>query len=89
MLLIFIGMELDDIRYLAVTKSFQALPGFSIPEFHLTIITTRKEQAPIVGETKIFYSFCMAIERAQTVSVCVDIPKLERVIYINKTIELY
>lgn len=47
-LLVLIRMEADDVWYLSVTESFQALPSLGVPELHRPVVTARQELATIV-----------------------------------------
>ena len=61
-LLIFVGMEPNDVRDLSVAKPFEALTCLRVPQLHLTIITTGEEPATIVREANVLDGFDMAHE---------------------------
>ena len=47
-LLVVVGMEPNYVRNLSVAKAAEALTGLCIPEFHLSVISTRQELAAVV-----------------------------------------
>ena len=77
-LLVVVGMEPDHVRNLSVAKAVEALTGLSIPEFHLSVISTRQELAAIVRERKVFDGFYVSMECPHTVPMSVYIPQLKR-----------
>jgi hypothetical protein len=76
MLLIIIWMKSDNVGNFSVAKPFQALTGFRIPEFHLTIISARQESTPVIGEREILDRLHMTVERAKAVLMSINVPKL-------------
>lgn len=67
-------MELNDVWDFPVAKALNALASFGIPEFHLSVITTREETATIVRKTNILHGFRMAHESPKAISGGIDIP---------------
>ena len=75
-LLVIIGMKLDNIWCLTITKLLQTLASLSVPQFHLVVVPTWQESPPIIGEGNILDSLDMAMECAQTISMVIHIPEL-------------
>ena len=73
-LLVVVGMEPNHVRNLSVAKAVEALTGLCIPEFHLSVISTRQELATVVRERKVFDGLYVSMECPQTVPVSVYIP---------------
>ncbi len=47
-LLVFIGMELDDVGYFAVAETLYALSSLRIPQLHLAIIAAGQKASTVV-----------------------------------------
>lgn len=47
-LLVVVGMEPNNVRDLSIAKPVEALTGLSIPQFHLSVISTGQEIPAIV-----------------------------------------
>ena len=86
-LLVVIRMEPNHIRNLSVAKAVEALAGLGIPQFHLSVISTRQEIAAIVREREVFDGFYVSMKRPQTVPVSVYVPQLKRLVQSSKKIQ--
>lgn len=84
-LFVVIGMEPDHVRNLSVAEAVEALAGLSIPEFHLSVITTGQELATVVRERKVFDGLYVSVEGPQAIPVSVDVPQLGRLVRSSRT----
>ena len=74
MLLVLVGMEPNDVWYLAVAEPLQTLTGLRVPQLHLTVVAARQELSSIVRERYILDGLHVTVECPQAVSVSVYIP---------------
>ena len=84
-LLVVVRVEPNHVRYFSVAEAIEALAGFSIPEFHLSVITTGQEIATVVREREIFDGLYVSMESPQAVPVSVNVPQLEALVQSSRT----
>lgn len=76
MLFIFIRMEPDDVRDLAIAKALDALSGLRVPELHLPIVSAGQEFATVVRESNVLDGLHVTMKGTETIAVGVDVPQL-------------
>ena len=76
-LLVVVRVEPNHIRDFSVAEAVEALASFSVPEFHLSVITAGQEFPTVVRECEIFDGLYVSMESPQAVPMSVNVPQLE------------
>ena len=84
-LLIVVRVEPNHVRNFSVAEAVEALAGFSIPEFHLSVIATGQEFATVVREREILDGLYVSMESPQAVPMSVNVPQLEALVRSSRT----
>lgn len=62
MLFVFVRVELDNVRDLAIAETLDTLSSLRVPELDLSVVTTRKECSAVVGEGQVLDMFHVPVE---------------------------
>ena len=76
-LLILVRVEANNVGDFPIAKTLQTLTSFCVPQFHLTIVGAGKKLTTVIWEWDVFDCLNVTMKGSKTISMGVDIPKLE------------